>query len=462
MTLTRRQFLKTGSALVAASFLPSCGREQGKNQRQPNIIFFLADDQRNDTLGCTGDKIVRTPRIDALAQAGTIFRNTFVTTSICPSSRATLFTGVTETRHHFTFGTPPLAEYLCKASYPALLKKAGYRTAVIGKFGVAMEHDIERTFVDRFEDRDRPYIHKTSDGRWRHVDEINIDSALDYLHQCSPHEPFLLSLNFSSPHAEDGDKERQYHPIDWAKDMYADVVFPPPKINDKEYFEVQPDFLKHSMNRERYEWRFNTPEKYQKNMRDYYRMLSGVDHMVGIVIDELARLGLLENSVILYAADNGYYMGDRGFADKWTHYDESMRVPLIMADFRGGRSAKKEVSDMVLNVDVAATILDLAGIQRPSHYQGQSLEPLLDGKPSWRTEFFCQHTMNDPCIPKWIGIRGEHFMYARYFEQSPPFEFLHDLKTDPTEFRNLAHDSNYASVLAEMRRRCDEQQKALS
>ncbi|SFR93636.1 Tat (twin-arginine translocation) pathway signal sequence [Dyella sp. OK004] len=463
--ISRRQFLRMSGAVAAASVLGSCGKDSGLvSGAPPNIIFFLADDQRNDTLGCTGDRIVKTPRIDALASAGTIFENMFVTTSICPSSRATIFTGVTETKHRFTFGTPPLSKFLCQSSYPALLKKAGYHTGVIGKFGVAMDGDIQKTFVDQFEDRDRPYTQIMPDGTKKHIDEINVESALKYLKGCQSGQPFLLSLNFSSPHAEDSDREHQYHPIDWAKDMYADVVFPPPKINDKEYFETQPDFLKHSMNRERYMWRFDTPEKYQKNMRDYYRMLSGVDHMVGIVIDELARLNLLDNSVVFYAADNGYYMGDRGFADKFTHYEESLRVPLIMADFRPHRAAPTKVGEMALNVDIPATFLELAGVDRPAHYQGRSLLSLVNrtSMQGWRKDFFCQHTMNEPTIPKWVGVRSERYMYACYYEQSPPFEFLHDLVKDPTEFKNLASDPAYASALSEQRARCDALRQSLS
>jgi arylsulfatase A-like enzyme len=468
MEASRRKFLKLAGSAAAASLLVACsekgsGGAGNTGKRPPNIVFFLADDQRNDTLGCTGDGIVKTPRIDALAARGTVFENMFVTTSICPSSRATMFTGVTETRHHFTFGTPPLTKALSLSSYPSLLKQAGYRTGVIGKFGVLMDSDIQKTFVDDFQDRDRPYIKTMPDGSTRHVDELNVDSALSYLRSCKHEEPFMLSLNFSSPHAEDGDKQRQYHPIPWAEHMYADTVFPPPKINDKEYFDTQPEFLKHSMNHERYLWRFGTPENYQKNMRDYYRSLSGVDHMIGMVLDEMDRLGLLENTVVFYAADNGYYMGDRGFADKFTHYEESLRVPLVAADFRQQHVPNRS-REMVLNVDLPATFLDLAGVKQPAHYQGQSMAPMLQGKPGpgWRTEFFCQHTFNEASIPKWIGIRGERYVYARYYEQNPPYEFLHDLKTDPTEFKNLAFDPAYADVLAQQRTHCDELQKTMS
>ena len=170
MDQSRRTFLRLTGTAAAASLLTSCSYQLGKSR--PNIVLIVADDQRNDTLGCTGDRIVKTPRIDALAAAGTVFDNMFVTTSICPSSRASMFTGVTETKHGFTFGrNGPISRSLSLSSYPALLKAAGYRTAMIGKFGVAMEGDVQKTFFDRFEDRDRPSIRTMPDGSIKHVDE---------------------------------------------------------------------------------------------------------------------------------------------------------------------------------------------------------------------------------------------------------------------------------------------------
>jgi arylsulfatase A-like enzyme len=460
MPLNRRRFLQT-SGLAAAALVAGCKGRVGKDARPPNILFVLSDDQRNDTLGCTGNRIVRTPNIDAVASQGSLFRNAFVTTPICPSSRASILTGVTETRHHFTFRTPPLARALCDASYPALFHRAGYRTGMVGKFGVQMAQDAQRGIFDVFEERDRPYDRRLPDGRPRHVDEINTDSALAFLEGCSADRPFMLAVNYSSAHAEDADMRRQYHPIEWARDLYRDTVFPPPMTGDPRYFASQPDFLKHSMNRERYQWRFATPEKYQESMRDYYRMLSGLDHMVGLLVERLRQRRLLDDTIIVYASDNGCYMGDRGFADKWSHYDESLRVPMIVADFRAP-PAPRVVDAMALNVDLPATLLDLAGLDVPPHYQGRSLVPCMAGvATSWRQDFLCQHTMDDPGIPKWVGVRSERYMYARYFEQQPAYEVLHDLRADPTEFRNLAHEAGYAAVLEAQRARCATLQQAL-
>jgi arylsulfatase A-like enzyme len=158
-------------------------------------------------------------------------------------------------------------------------------------------------------------------------------------------------------------------------------------------------------------------------------------------------------------SDNGYYMGDRGFAGKWSHYEQSLRVPFIVYDPRLPEVKRGIVKEeMALNIDVPSTILQLAGVEIPTHYQGCSISPLLQGKNArdWRNDFFCEHLMDNPDIPKWEGVRGERYVYARYFEQEPFFEFLHDLKTDPDQLVNLASNSDHKDILAQMRKRCDE------
>ena len=422
---------------------------------RPNLLFFYIDDQRNTTLGCMGDPIVQTPNIDRLANQGVLFRNAFVTTSICAASRACVMTGLTERTHGYTFGAPPVAEAFTRTAYPALLRQAGYRTGFFGKFGAKYEGLEEAQLFDSFENRDRPYLRKQKDGTIRHIDELNTEDAIHFLEQDNNDQPFSLSVSFSSGHAEDSDKENHYPFIDAVKDLYSDVVFPEPRLNDPAIFANQPEFLRTSMNRDRYFWRWDTPEKYQKNMRNYYRLLSGIDVMIGRVLKTLEQQGLAENTVIIYVADNGYYMGDRGFAGKWSHYEESLRVPMIIFDPR--RTPQRDVKKMTLNIDVSATLLDLAGVEVPEHYQGRSLVPFLDGKRprKWRNDFFCEHRMNHKSIPKWEGVRGKRYVYARYDSQEPAFEFLHDLKRDPDQLNNLAHDPAYSKRLARLRKRCD-------
>jgi arylsulfatase A-like enzyme len=303
-----------------------------------------------------------------------------------------------------------------------------------------------------------PYFKEQSDGNMRHETELAGDRALDFLNTNPEDKPFCLSVSFNAVHAEDYDQENHFP---WPKavdGMYEDVEIPEPRLSDPSIFDALPDFMKKSMNRKRYFWRWDTPEKYQKNMKAYFRMISGVDRVIGRIRQTLEKQNLADNTIIIYTADNGYYMGDRGFAGKWSHYDQSLRIPFIIYDPRVSKNRRGRLSDeMILNIDAPATMLDLAGLTVPAQYQGCSAEPLLKDSisPEWREDFFCEHLMDHPDIPKWEGVRGKRYVYARYFEQDPVYEFLHDLKTDPNQLVNLAVNPEYNDVLEKMRTRCD-------
>ena len=191
-------------------------------------------------------------------------------------------------------------------------------------------------------------------------------------------------------------------------------------------------------------------------MRNYLRMASGIDNVIGRVQKALKETGFADNTVIIYSADNGYYAGNRNFAGKWTHYEESLRVPLIIFDPRNEDAKGQVAEQMALNVDIAPTILAFAGVESPKVYQGRSLKDIVYGKkPSeWRTdtlgEFFSRHST----IPNWEGIRGERYVYAKYVDHN--FEFLHDLKKDPDQLKNYAKDPEYKAILEKMRARLKE------
>ena len=458
-SVSRRFFLRAACAGAAGACLG--GKAHGAQPAdRPNIVFFLVDDQRNDTLGCAVHPILKTPHVDCLASESVRFRNAFVTTSICAASRASIFTGLHERTHGYTFGKPPVPASYTDTSYPALLRQAGYRTGFIGKFGVGVTIGAKEAMFDSFTPLTRnPYHKKQTDGSFRHETELAGDRAIDFIAENPGDQPFCLSISFNAVHAEDNDKKDHYP---WPKavdGMYDDEVIPPPRLGDPVIFESQPRFLRESMNRERHFWRWDTPEKYQRNMRAYFRMITGVDRVVGRVRDALAAHGLDKNTVVIYTADNGYYMGNRGFAGKWSHYEESLRVPLIIHDPRMSPALDGEPRDrMALNIDIPATMLEIAGVAPPAHYQGRSLVPLLrDAATSdWRTEFFCEHLMEHKAIPRWEGVRGERYVYARYFGQDPSYEFLHDLQVDPDQLTNFVADPAYAETLARMRRRCDQ------
>jgi len=419
---------------------------------KPNIVFFLADDQRNDQLGCYGHPHTKTPHIDKLAAAGTRFTNAFVTTSICAASRATIFTGLFERSHHFTFGTPPIAQTMVEQSYPSVLKAHGYKTGFVGKFGVQFQGGTQGAF-DFFHPINRgPYFKPQPDGSRRHTTQLAGDAAIKFIQE-NRKEPFMLSVSFNATHAEDNDKVDHFP---WPKvvdGMYENITIEPPKLSDPEIFESQPEFLRTSLNRERFFWRWDTPEKYEKNIKAYYRMLSGIDHVVGRVMQSLQETGIADNTIVIYTGDNGYYMGQRGFAGKWSHYEESLRVPMIIFDPRLENKAQVR-DEVVLNLDLASTFVAAAGIDIPEQYQGQDLNPLVAGRQikGWREDFFCEHLFHVPGrIPKWEGVRGKRWVYANYFEDD--FEFLHDLKTDPQQLHNLAKEGEYQGRLEQMRNR---------
>ena len=237
--------------------------------------------------------------------------------------------------------------------------------------------------------------------------------------------------------------------------MYEDIEMPAPRLSDPKYRAALPEFFgENSMNRVRYHWRWDTPEKYQANMRAYFRLLSGIDMAVGRVVQALQARGIADNTVIVYMGDNGYMMGDRGMAGKWNHYEQSLRVPVIVYDPRVKQSRVER--RMALNIDLAPTFLDWAGAKLAERHQGRSLAGFVHGEPQadWRNDFFCEHLMENAQIPKWEGVRGERYVYARYFEHD--YEFLHDLQEDPDELVNHTGQADYAGVLATMRARCDE------
>jgi arylsulfatase A-like enzyme len=426
---------------------------------RPNLVLLLTDDQRWDALGCAGHPIVRTPNIDALARGGIRFRNAFVTTPICAASRASLLTGLYERTHRYTFGTPPLIDRHTEISYPVRLKKAGYRTGFVGKFGVNVPKGAEGRMFDYFRPLNRnPYFKKQADGTERYVEDIAGDRAVEFLDGCKPGEPFCLSVSFNAPHAEDNDPRQYFWPPS-VDHLYKDTLIPVPKTMSPEFFEAQPEFLKSSESRVRFNWRFNEPAKYQEMVRGYYRMISAVDQVIGRLREELERRGLAENTIVLFSSDNGYFLGERGFADKWYGYEYSLRVPLIVFDPRLDPPRRGRVLDpMALNVDVAPTLLDLAGVPVLAEMQGRSLLPLLrgDAPKDWRTDFFFEHLFERNNIPKSEGVRTERWTYIRWFDQTPLVEELYDHVADFDQTRNLVRDPRHADILVQLNKRTDQ------
>jgi len=211
------------------------------------------------------------------------------------------------------------------------------------------------------------------------------------------------------------------------------------------------------MNRVRWHWRFDTPEKYQEMVKGYFRMISGVDMALGRLLNELKRLDRHKDTIIILMGDNGYFLGERGFAGKWTMHDLSIRVPLIIFDPRLARTRKGIIdSNFVLNIDVAPTILDLAGLTIPEEMPGNSLVTFLKKSiVSTRTEILTEHLWDHPEIPQTEAVRTDQWKYIRY-PQHPEFEELYDLKNDSIEKNNRVFDKGYSEIRQQLKKRCDQ------
>lgn len=427
----------------------------------PNIVFVLVDDQRYSSLGCYGHTQIETPIVDSLAANGVRFQNAFAQTPICMASRACLFTGLTTTTHGYAGGpspSKPVVKEDVESSFPTLLRQAGYRTGFFGKQHVKFNsvNGMSVMFDESAALSRNPYLKKQPDGSLRHTDEIMGDKSVAFLNAHPVDKPFFLYMSFNISHAEDNDRRPGYH-FQWPlaeNGLYEELEPQRPDLDDPIYFESAPSFLRNSMNRDRYFWRWDTEEKYRINMRAYYRMLAGMDRIVGRMLNTLEAMGVADNTVIIYSADNGYYMGDRGFAGKWSHFEQSLHVPMIIYDPRMASDLKGRVLEQtVTHLDIPATILDLAGLQIPEKYQGVTLTPLLNGEDpnSWRTDLYCEHHYNHNRIPKWFGVRDDRYTYANYYEKK--IEVLYDRQDDPTQLANVAGDPNYGDVLAELRQR---------
>ena len=442
----RRGFLAGGFAAAARAALP-----QSRAPR-PNILFLLTDDQRWDTLGAMGNAIIKTPNLDRLAAQGVTFRNNFCTTAICMSSRASILTGLYMRAHGINDFHTPLRPADFDRTYPALMRAAGYRTGFIGKWGVGDDMPRDRfDYFKGFPGQGR-YFEK---GATDHLTNIQGEQAEEFLDGCRADQPWCLSVSFKAPHAQDEDpKQYLYDPA--LASLYRDAVIPVPKTAAPEYFERMPDVFRDCEGRTRWRWRFDTPAHYQEMVKAYYRLITGVDIVAGRIRQALADRDFDRNTVVVFTSDNGYFLGERGMADKWLMYEESIRTPLIVYDpRRPGRGLTR--TEMTLNIDLAPTLLDLAGVPAPGCMHGRSLGPLLGAaKPAWRREWFYEHHFQLPpksLTPRSEGIRTEDWKYIRYIDTRPVREELYDLRRDPLEEHNLAGDPRHRDRLATLRSR---------
>ncbi len=431
------------------------------DNRQPNIVILYADDWRHDTLGIAGNPVVQTPRLDELAQNGVRFTHHYVTTSICGVSRASLLTGQWMSRHgnrgFAAFQTP------WSQTYPGIFREHGYHTGYIGKWHCGPfpqeQFDVGISYGGQ-------HWYQDSDGQRVHVTQRNERDALTFLRNRPADKPFCLTVAFFAAHAEDGNPQ-QYLPQADSAELYKDIDIPIPLTADDRYLQRLPAFLSAPQNegRIRWHWRFDTAEKYQTSMKNYFRLVTEVDATCGRIVDELHSQNLWENTIVIFTTDNGYFHGEHGLADKWYPYQESIRVPLIVHDPRIVQVHRGKLCDaLTLNVDIAPTLLSSAGLPIPESIQGQDFSWMyLNGQSSlqeteakqlkWRTEFFYEHPTitNRERIPSSLAVvsKSNKFIHWPEFDT----EQLFDLANDPQETEDRVTNPAYAEMLQSMRER---------
>ncbi|WP_378411521.1 sulfatase [Rhodocytophaga aerolata] len=445
----------------------ACFSYQQKKPEKPNIIFILTDDHRWDALGAMGNKIIQTPHLDKLAGDGIMFRNAYVTTAICAVSRASLLSGQYQSRHKIEDFATSFSSEALKKTYPMLLKEAGYKVGFIGKYGVGNPKDQPNEQYDFWActNKGQPdYEMIDEEGNFiHHTDKVAKDVSM-FLTQFAgkADSPFCLSVSFKAPHEQDGDPPR-FIVQERFKELYAKETMPVPETADPKYWNSFPEFFRTDTNIARKRWKplFSTPELHQATVKNYYRLITGVDEVVGKIREQLKKQGIVDNTIIIFTGDNGFYLGEHGMEGKWYGHEESIRVPLLIYDPRKGKTMKGKTPEQIaLNVDIAPTILSMAGVSAPKDMQGIDLMQLVNQRDETvaRKDFFYEHTfMGSPGIPQVEGVVSIDLKYMKFIEHG--YEELYDLKKDPYEKQNLAENQAYAVKLKKMQSRYQELKK---
>ena len=443
--------------LCVLAFGLLAGGSASAAERRPNFVFYLTDDQSYLDLGFTGNTVLKTPAMDRLAAEGVFFEKAFVTTSICCCSRASIYTGQHMRRHGIEDFDKPLSAAQLQQTFPVRLRQAGYRTGFLGKYAIGSPQENPQLALpaDRFDlwyGFPQSIAYKqTENGQDRYLTTVMTEKAVQFLKEAKPDQPFCLIVALKEPHGPPAYFDPEF------QDPYTDATVPAPKNLTRESFNGLPapvrDGLGASLGY------LDSPDSYQSTMRRRFAYISRADLAVGRIQAALHAQGLEQNTVVIFMSDNGSMEGAHGLKEKWLMYEESIRVPLIVKDPRLPASTRGRRTQMALNIDLAPTILNMAGVPVPAGMQGADLQPLLaDPKRKGRDDWYYEHVYSDPTrrpIPKTEGVRTERWKYARYTEPNPPIEQLFDLAADPHEEHNLAGLAAHRTTLEDLRARCD-------
>lgn len=439
-------------------------------EERPNIVFLLADDQCTNSLGCYGNREVKTPNIDRLARQGVAFDNHYDTTAICMASRANIMTGMVEYKNGCNFDHGPLMRSHWVDSYPMLLRRAGYRTAIAGKIGFVVADrpgDKGQLPQDDFDawgagPGQTSYVTSRNPSMAKYAKQFPHSTRAygafgrDFIRDAARRKvPFCLSISFKAPH-------RPVTPDPVFDEVYAGVEFTKPANFGREYGQ---HFSPQSRTGRQYvrfhEWKYSSD--YSQVMAQYHQQIFAIDVAVDMIRHALEETSVADNTVIIYTSDNGFLCGAHGYGSKVLPYEEASRVPLIIYDPRGAdHEQNQRCSALTGNIDIAATILALAKVARPENMDGRSLVPLY-AEPNGQQAVHEQLPLINVWGPKSahslsIVTRDWKYIYWPYDEGDfEPSEELYHTAEDPLELKNLLHDPAATQQLAAMRNRYDAQ-----
>jgi arylsulfatase A-like enzyme len=462
--------------------------------KRPNIVFIFSDDHAYQAISAYGDprKLLDTPNIDRIGKTGMRFDRCLVPNSICGPSRATVLTGKYSHVNGFYNNTNSRFDG-SQVTFPKLLQKAGYQTAIIGKWHLVSDptgFDYWHILPGQGRYYNPPMIENGKqvkhDG---YVTDIITDLSLDWLNKRDKSKPFVLMCQHKAPHREwspalrhlGHDKDRDYPEPETLFDDYAgrgkaehsqDMMIKktmndldlkllyPPGINDEQkkewdkYYKLRNELFadKKPTGKDLVHW------KYNRYMHDYLGCIKAVDESVGKLLDYLDKEGLADNTIVVYASDQGFYLGEHGWFDKRWIFEESLKTPCLIR-WPGVTKPGTVSSDIVSNLDFAPTFLEAAGVDVPKEIQGRSLKPVLAGQtPSdWRKSFY-YHYYEYPgphSVHRHYGVVTDRYKLVRFYEPEVNEWELFDQKTDPHEMKSVYGKAEYADVQKQLHAELD-------
>lgn len=503
--MTDWNYPKTGLLLTGVLAGATACQEQPKRPDRPNIVYIMTDDHTAQMMSCYDSRYMQTPNLDRIARDGVRFTNSFVANSLSGPSRACMLTGKHSCANRFFDNTTCVFDG-SQQTFPKLLHEAGYQTALVGKWhleSLPTGFDFWEILPGQGDYYNPDFVTQQNDTvrREGYVTNIITDDAIRWMEEeRDPQKPFCLLIHHKAIHRnwmadtcnlalyedrtftlpENFFDDYEGRPAAAAQemsivrdmDMIYDLKMLRPdretrlkslyeqfigRMNpeqraawDRFYGPVIEDFYaRNPQGRELAEWKFT------RYMRDYMKTVKSLDDNVGRVLDYLEEHGLLDNTLVVYTSDQGFYMGEHGWFDKRFMYEESMHTPLIMLPPKG-YAARGDIDQMVQNIDYAPTFLELAGVEVPDDIQGLSLAPLLRGeKPDqWRDALY-YHFYEYPAehmVKRHYGIRTDRWKLIHFYNDIDVWE-LYDLQNDPTEMHNLYGQPGTEQVTADLKQR---------